>query len=112
MPLPTLDPRFYWFRSTVSWVLMWDGLACGWVTTEGQYRADWRGHRHAGQMASAALARKMMERWFAARQHRPPRDKRSKRYSMNHLWWPSTGEFLSGQQSNGLGLDDDEDLAF
>jgi len=107
--LPPLDQRFYWTGSPRCAVLTWDGLPCGWVDREGNWRADWRGHRHAGWLPTQRLARRMMERWFAARQYKPPRDKRSRRTSMEHLWWP-VQDFLAGERAGftGVAAADDE----
>lgn len=112
MPLPVLDTRFYWTRSTVCMVLTWDGLPCGRVDRDGNWRVDWRGHRHAGWLPTQRMAMRMMERWFAARQYKPPRDKRLRKASMEHLWWP-VQDFLAGELTSWSGVDvADDELTF
>lgn len=96
MTAPRLDDRFYWRPAGPhGWMLMWDGLLCGTVAPDGSWRVDWRGRRAAGRLQSVRLARKMMERWFAARQALPPRNKRARRSEMTHFAF-GTEQFLQG----------------
>lgn len=69
---PQIRPRYTWNHNRGDWLLFWEGNVVATVTDGGKFSVTWRGHQHSGFVRSAALARKFIDRWLAARPPLPP----------------------------------------